>query len=62
MYVSALTGAFRCATRYSYSIFDLAVALVVMGTLVSVLRHAVTMAVEPSRMVTAGEQDTSRTL
>lgn len=50
------------ATRYAYSIFDLAVALVVLGTIISVLRHAVTMAVEPSHMVTPREQATSRTL
>ena len=30
-------------TRYSYSIFDLAVALVILGALVSVLRHACRM-------------------
>jgi hypothetical protein len=48
-------------TRYSYSIFDLAIALVVLGASIIVLRHAARMAVSPSPSLTAGEQATART-
>jgi hypothetical protein len=48
-------------TRYAYSIFDLAVTLVILGTIVVVLRHAARMAAYSSATVTPGEQATSRT-
>jgi hypothetical protein len=38
---------FDAVTRYSYSIFDLAIALVVLGTTAVVLRHAARIAVVP---------------
>jgi hypothetical protein len=42
-------------TRYSYSVFDLAVALVVLGTIVSALRHGGRMALHSTARIRSPE-------
>ena len=52
---------FDAVTRYSYSVFDLAVALVILGALITMLRQAGQLLTEPSGTILRREQTTSRT-